>query len=275
MAGRAVAVAPIALAALGTSLLLRADPRRLRPFRVGAIALSLGCLSLLGSASLDDRSLRDGGGYLGNGFHAAAAAVAGEPGALVLAVFAVIAGLLLLSGASAYVLLGHSATAARRSAQSVVRVAATVRSVPVSEMPAAARRKRTPASAIPPLDVEQRFPDVFEPTPDPELPLEATTPLPVMPLMPPPYTPADDPQSESEPTETHDLLDSVQESDAHELPVPLPVSNYRLPDPRVLSRGTRPAGKDVDVERVGASLLAALTEHGVDARLVGRSPGRA
>ena len=128
--------------------MLRADPRRLRPFRVGAIALALGVLSLLGSARLDDESLRDGGGYAGNGLHAAASAVAGEPGALVLAVFAVIAGLLLLSGASAYVLLGHSATAARRSAQGVVRVAATVRDVRMpADMPAAVRTraKRTPA----------------------------------------------------------------------------------------------------------------------------------
>jgi S-DNA-T family DNA segregation ATPase FtsK/SpoIIIE len=237
---------------------------------VGAVALSLGLLSLLGSARLDDDSLRNGGGYAGNGMHAAAAAVAGEPGALVLAVFAVIAGLLLLSGASAYVLLGHSATAARRSAQGVVRVAATVRSVPVADMPAAVRRKRTPASAVPPLDVEQRFPDVFEPAPDPELPFEAPAPLPVMPLMPPPFTP-DEPESEV--TDVHELPEPPQESDAHDLPVALPVSNYRLPDPRVLARGTRPTGKDVDVERVGASLLAALTEHGVEARLIGTVSG--
>ena len=57
------------------------------------------------------------------------------------------------------------------------------------------------------------------------------------------------------------------------LPVPVPVSNYRLPDPKVLARGTRPAGKDVDVERVGASLLAALTEHGVECRLIGTVSG--
>ena len=142
MAGRGVVLAPLALGVLGASLLLRADPRRLRPFRVGAIALALGLLSLLGSSRLDDESLRDGGGYAGNGFHAAASAVAGEPGALVLAVFAVIAGLLLLSGASAYVLLGHSATAARRSAQGVVRVAATVRDVRMpADMPAAVRTR--------------------------------------------------------------------------------------------------------------------------------------
>ena len=58
-------------------------------------------------------------------------------------------------------------------------------------------------------------------------------------------------------TEVHDTTEP-QESDAHDIAVPLPVSNYRLPDARVLQRGTRPEGKDVDVERVGASLLAAL-----------------
>src|SRR5258708_1201470 len=58
--GRAVAVAPLALAALGGSLLLRADARRLRPFRVGGLLLSLGLLSLLGSDKLDDHALRHG-----------------------------------------------------------------------------------------------------------------------------------------------------------------------------------------------------------------------
>ena len=53
-AGRAVALAPLALAALGASLLLRADARRLRPFRVGGVLFALGVLSLLGSADLDD-----------------------------------------------------------------------------------------------------------------------------------------------------------------------------------------------------------------------------
>jgi S-DNA-T family DNA segregation ATPase FtsK/SpoIIIE len=269
LAGRGVAVAPLALAALGGSLLLRADPRRLRPFRVGSIALSLGVLSLLGSTDLNHDALRHGGGYAGNGLHAAAAAVAGEPGALVLAVFGVVAGLLLLSGASAYVLLGHSATAARRSAQGVVRVAATVRSVPMSEVPAAVRTRRTrrPASALPPVDLEARFPDVFERAPEHE-------PAPAAPLtVAPPFQP-DDPRDEpgGEATAAHED-EPTQESGAHDIVLPLPVSNYRLPDPGLLCRGTRPAGKDVDIERVGASLLAALTEHGVECRLIGTVSG--
>ena len=195
--------------------------------------------------------------------HAAAAAVAGEPGALVLAVFGLVAGLLLLSGASAYVLLGHSATAARRSAHGVVRVAATVRSVPMSEMPTAVRtrRTRTPTSALPPLDVEAKFPDVFERSPAPEIVPPVEQPLPVMPPLPPPFQP-DEPDDERDRGARRRAAAGVRRACD---PRAAPVSNYRLPDARVLQRGTRPAGKDVDVERVGASLLAALTEHGVEA----------
>jgi DNA segregation ATPase FtsK/SpoIIIE, S-DNA-T family len=269
--GRAVAVAPLVLAALGASLLAHADARRLRPFRVGGVLLSLGVLSLLGSDRLEDHALRHGGGYAGNGVHAAVSAVAGEPGAVVLAIFALVAGLLLLSGASAHVLLGSSARAARRSAQGVVRVAATVRSVPMpADFPAAVRPRRArPVPSAPPLDVEQRYPDVFEHAPDPGPEAAFEAPLPAMPPLPSPFVPED---PEGDVTEAHGLSEP-QESDAHDIAVPLPVSNYRLPDARVLQRGTRPTGKDVDVERVGASLLAALTEHGVEARLIGTVSG--
>ena len=266
--GRAVALAPLALAAFGGSLLVHADARRLRPFRVGGALLSLGVLSLLGSAKLDDHALRHGGGYAGNGLHAAVAAVAGEPGAIVLSVFALVAGLLLLSGASAHVLLGNGARAARRSAQGVVRVAATVRNVPLpADFPAARQRRPKATPSPPPLDLEQSFPDVFERAPESEAPFEP--PLPGMPPMPPPFTP-DDPANDV--TEAHETTEP-QGSDAHDIEAPLPVSNYRLPDARVLQRGTRPTGKDLDVERVGASLLAALTEHGVEARLIGTVSG--
>ena len=133
-----------------------------------------------------------------------------------------------------------------------------------ADFPAAMRPRRAKtATPRPPLDLEQSFPDVFERAPESEAPFEP--PLPGMPPLPPPFTP-DDPGNDV--TEAHETTEP-QESDAHDIEVPLPVSNYRLPDARVLQRGTRPTGKDLDVERVGASLLAALTEHGVEARLIG------
>jgi len=143
-----------------------------------------------------------------------------------------------------------------------------VRSVPLpADLPAAVRprRRRTEASA-PPLDAEQRFPDVFEREAEPA---GAQAPLPMMPPMPPPFAAAD---ADGDVTEVHDAPE-VQESDAHDLSLPPIVSDYRLPDARVLQRGARPTGKDVDVERVGGSLLAALAEHGVEARLIGTVSG--
>ena len=69
--GRAVAVAPLVLAALGASLLMHADARRLRPFRFGAICSRLACCRCSDPPGLDDHALRHGGGYLGNGLHGA------------------------------------------------------------------------------------------------------------------------------------------------------------------------------------------------------------
>ena len=69
MFGRGVGAAPILLCAAGVSLLLRSDPRRIRPFRFGGAAIVLGLASLIGSASLSHAAVRSGGGILGNGLH--------------------------------------------------------------------------------------------------------------------------------------------------------------------------------------------------------------
>ena len=202
--------------------------------------------------------------------HAAVAAVAGEPGALVLSVFALVAGLLLLSGASAHVLLGNSARAARSSAQGVVRVAATVRSVPMpADFPAAVRPRRTKTTAsAPPLDVEQSFPDVFERGPEPELTFEP--PLPVMPPMPPPFTPED---ADGEVTDGRTTRPSRRSRTRTTSPC-------RCPSPTTACR-TRACCSAAPARRArtstssasARSLLAALTEHGVEARLIGTVSG--
>ena len=54
---------------------------------------------------------------------------------------------------------------------------------------------------------------------------------------------------------------------------PRPVSAYRLPDPNVLLKGKASRGSDADAERVSKALIAALAEHGVEARLVGTVSG--
>ena len=237
--------------------------------------------SLLGSPASIAHALRAGRrGYARQRRARGGGRGRGRPGALVLAVRGSVAGLLLLSAPPPDVLLGRQRDSPRALRPGVVRVAATVRSVPVSESRSCrGPPQRTPTSAVPPLDVEQRFPDVFERDgrdPDAASRAARRSRCRVMPLLPPPFSPgragrrADGGARSSA---AYDDLPAGQESDAHELPVPLPVSNYRLPDPRRAPARHAPGGKDVDVERVGASLLAALTEHGVECRLIGTVSG--
>jgi S-DNA-T family DNA segregation ATPase FtsK/SpoIIIE len=70
----------------------------------------------------------------------------------------------------------------------------------------------------------------------------------------------------------------AEASDAFELPETV-VSDagdeapYRLPDARVLRKGTAVVGGDPDAERTARTLLNALSEHGVEARLIGTVSG--
>jgi len=268
------------LAALGGSLLLRADPRRLRPFRVGAVALSLGVLSLLGSAALDHHALRHGGGYAGNGVHAAAAAVAGEPGALVSPSSASSPGLLLLSGASAYVLLGHSATGraplgAGRRARRGHR-----RSVPMSEMPAAVRtrRKRTAherAAAARPRGA--RYPDGLralagagDDVRAARAARGATARHAAAAAALRPDDRRDEPTGEITAAHGRRRASGVRRARAAGAG---PVSNYRLPDRRCSRAGRARRARTSTSSASAPRLLAALTEHGVECRLIGTVSG--
>ena len=152
-----------------------------------------------------------------------------------------------------------------------MRVAATVRSVPLpADLPAAVRPRRQRAAAEPPpLDVELRFPDVFEPEPPvAEAPFE---PMRSVAALPPPFTPADDPTATS-PMPTLCRESRRSRTRTSWMP-PLVVSTYRLPDARVLCARRGAQGQGLDSERVGNTLLAALTEHGVEARLIGTVSG--
>ena len=161
-AGRGVAVAPLALAALGASLLLRADARRLRPFRVGAIALSLGLLSLLGSDPprrrvaaqrrrlRRQRPARRGGRRRGRARSARARRVRrrGRPAAAVRR--------LGLRPARPQRDRRAALGAGRRARRRHGAQRAACR--PNSRPPCARGARRTPVSDLPPLDVEQQLP---------------------------------------------------------------------------------------------------------------------
>ena len=107
--------------------------------------------------------------------------------------------------------------------------------------------------------------------PEAEQPVEVVDELPALadePLvsMPPPFEPDPEP-------------DAAEPSDAFELPEttvprePGDEAPYKLPDVRVLRKGTAVVGGDPDAERIARTLLNALSEHGVEARLIGTVSG--
>jgi S-DNA-T family DNA segregation ATPase FtsK/SpoIIIE len=84
--------------------------------------------------------------------------------------------------------------------------------------------------------------------------------------MPPPFDPDPAPEA-SEPSDAFELPDPVIEREPGEQ------APYRLPDARVLRKGTTAVGGDPDAERIARTLLNALSEHGVEARLIGTVSG--
>jgi S-DNA-T family DNA segregation ATPase FtsK/SpoIIIE len=269
LVGRAAGLAPVVLIAAAAALLARVEARRLRPFRVGGVLVCIGLLLALGGSSLDRARARAQGGLVGNALHHAIATFSGEIGATLLAIVLVAGGVLLLSGASVAALLASSAHAARRGARSAgVVMRATVESMP---MPAARPRPSAPRTPVPAreLDGETRFPDVFGPEadepvePGEELPARADEPLV---SMPPPFEPDPEPAA-AEPSDAFELPETtVPREPGDEAP-------YKLPDARVLRKGAAVVGGDPDAERIARTLLNALSEHGVEARLIGTVSG--
>ena len=161
----------------------------------------------------------------------------------------------------------RSADAARSSARTVVRARPSrpCRSARAPCSTAGPRPKRTPAE----LDGEARFPDVFEPAP-------AAPPEPVEPPLPQSDAfPLPEPDPEPQLVVDDEITDQVD----HGEPLgALPARRRRArrtccPTRRVLRRGKQAVDGSQEAERVARVLLGALTEHGVEARLVGTVSG--
>ena len=90
--GNAAYVLPVTLVVLGCLLLARSDLLDVRPFRLGVGVGFLGLMTLLG---------KDSGGFLGLALGGTLAALIGETGAAIIGSALLLAGFLLVSGASA------------------------------------------------------------------------------------------------------------------------------------------------------------------------------
>jgi DNA segregation ATPase FtsK/SpoIIIE, S-DNA-T family len=94
---------PLVLIALGGLLVARAQLVDVRPFRTGLVVLGLGVMTILGESR---------GGATGEALDLIFGRLLGDTGRAVLGVFLVVAGALLVSGASLGALMRHSARAA-------------------------------------------------------------------------------------------------------------------------------------------------------------------
>jgi S-DNA-T family DNA segregation ATPase FtsK/SpoIIIE len=225
--GAAAYGAPLVLIVVGALMVGRSRLVDVRPFRTGLVILVLGGLLTLGS---------EHGGAVGQGLEALVAFLLGETGALIVGVTLVVAGVLLLSGASAGALLRRSGHALRRAGTSARRTFERPATIAAPVLEAA------PSRLAPPVDAEHDFPDLVA---------GSTPPLLVDP------EPEDDPDQPS--------LFDVLPSDRPE---------YRLPDRTLLRRSKPATGSSADASaRIADALVQTLAHFGVEASVVGQIAG--
>jgi S-DNA-T family DNA segregation ATPase FtsK/SpoIIIE len=236
--GDAAYVLPVALVAIGSLMLARSELLDVRPFRLGVGVGFLGLMTLLG---------KDSGGWIGMALGGTLAALIGETGAAIAGGTLLLAGALLVSGASTGAILrrtGHvvrsAGSGARRAFDWVSSESQTEESVSLPPEP----------EAPPPrlLDGAEEFPDVVGPA------LASVEHAPLV------------AQVEEEPDEAPSFEAAYEASTEH--------AEYRLPDREILKRSAAAAASSSDSgARTAELLVRTLAEFGVDATVVGQISG--
>jgi S-DNA-T family DNA segregation ATPase FtsK/SpoIIIE len=281
LVGGAAVLVPAFLGVVGGLMLGRSALVSLRPFRTGLIVLGVALLLAFGADRFglgDGRppsgfaldQVDDHGGLLGGVLYVVCSKLIGEAGVTILAVTTLIAGILLVTGASAAALLRRSAVAGRHVALHTVRAArgsARAARAVTAALPAPAAVRR------PPVDGVRDFADVIVP------PLAAAEedsgpaipPILVEQLHPEPEEAGTPPEprvagEEDEPT--------ASEEQQPLFAAPRAGGEYRLPD-RALLRRSRPGGGPVAraAERTAETLVQALAHFGVEANVIGQVSG--
>jgi S-DNA-T family DNA segregation ATPase FtsK/SpoIIIE len=226
--GAAAYLLPAALVVVGSLMLARSALVDVRPFRLGLAVCTVGLLLVLGASH---------GGYAGEALESAFGWLLGSTGVLILGLFTLIAGLLLLTGASVGALLRRSHHAGQR----VLRRAARMRPSEPAPLPVAEPVAGPPPSLV---DGVHDFPDILE--------TSETLPVGALHLAEPP--------EDTQPS----LFDEVEE----------PPEVYRLPDRSILRRSKAAGGASAEVSaRIAETLVATLANFGVDATVVGEISG--
>ncbi len=238
-AGAGAYVVPLALLGVGGLMLVRSTLVDFRPFQTGLAVGVVGLLVTLGTAH---------GGFLGRGLGGGLARVAGETGSLIAGVALLLAGSLLVTGASAGALLrrsGHAfalaGAAARRSLESFERPVREPRSHTELDTPPPPRRK--PLVLV---DGALAYPDVVA----------------VGSAEPPALVLHDEPEAD---TDEATLAFGAPASARAE---------YRLPDRSILRPSPAAPKGQADTSAHTADLLVQTLAHfGIDATIVGQIAG--
>jgi S-DNA-T family DNA segregation ATPase FtsK/SpoIIIE len=225
--GSAAYALPLALVVVGALMLFRSALLDVRPFRTGLGVALVGLMVSLGS---------EHGGVVGNLLGGGLAKLLGGTGAAIVGLTALLAGGLLLSGASYGALLRRSHHAVRRAVAARPEKVARSNKVLSGPPPALAPHE-------PPVDVVHDYPDVVS---------EGLSEPPPLLLGP----------------------DDATEEQAPLFDVPRAEGEYVLPDRAVL-KISPPAAKGVSGadQRTAETLVTALAHFGVEATIVGQIAG--
>ncbi|TMM13651.1 MAG: DNA translocase FtsK [Actinobacteria bacterium] len=273
---------PLALLAAGSALVLRPMLPSIRPFRAGwaclllALTLGLGGTMFgLGPAHpvrhgfFHPAYFRHHGGLVGDALYWATKTLSQDVGAHIVFVFLLLAGVLLLSGASVASVLRVTRTGIAASARRVKRSTSEFAAV-VAGHESSEYERGTEADGARPPDVEPRVrathveappldPDDVAPAPEPRAPF---------PRFQRPATPAaetDSTPDEDARTPQGERRSEVTEADDVE---------YTLPSPSLLTRSKKGARVDTAArERTGKEVVDALAHFDVEAEVVGAVSG--
>ncbi len=239
--GASAYVIPLALVAVGGLMLVRSSLVDFRPFQTGLAVGVVGLLVTLGSSH---------GGFLGRVLGGGLAHVAGQTGALIVGLALLIAGSLLVTGASTGALLRRSGrafvlagAAARRSIESFERPSRESRQRQEhDESPLAAPPSRPPLVLV---DGARAYPDV----------VTASTEPPALVL--------------------HDELEADTDEGGPVFGAPATDrGEYRLPDRSILKASPPvPQGQSDTSAHTADLLVQTLAHFGIDATIVGQIAG--
>jgi S-DNA-T family DNA segregation ATPase FtsK/SpoIIIE len=245
--GAAAPLVPAALIVLGALMLVRSELVDLRPFRTGLVVGVVGLVLALGE---------DHGGALGGAVGGGLASVIGSAGTLIVGVALLLAGILLVTGASAGAVLRRSGHVVRQAGTAARRSIESIDWADWSDDSSADSLEATPTRGAlrrpVPVDGMEAFPDVVAPGP------QSAEPPPLLP-------PEPEPAPEDVPTADDDALP---------FDAPRTTGTYRLPD-RALLKASPPSRSDsADVSaRTAQVLVQTLAHFGVEATVVGTIAG--